>query len=93
MKKIIALVAALSLGLTACASSRNLDGKVYEPYGLFDESTVKSDKVCYSASGGNIFWSVVGFETIILPVWLLGYQLYEPIRLKGENGDCSVDAN
>lgn len=83
MKYILALV--LCLSLASCADEKTLsDGKTYQPYGWADYQEVKSDKVIYKACTGNIIWSVIGFETIGIPVWLTGWQFYEPVRLKSD---------
>ena len=91
MKKFIPILAALSL-LSACASPKVIDGKTYPTYGLANPDTNKSDKICYKVSVGNIFWIVIGIETILLPIYLLGWQLYEPSHKAGPNGECGIDA-
>lgn len=96
MKKLIAstLIAA-TLALTGCGEPRNItvDGKAktYPTYGFFNESTEKSEHVCYEVSIGNIFWSIVLVETVIAPVYFVGFSLFNPIRAKGPSG-CGIDA-
>lgn len=91
MKRLILVLGALSL-LSACAEPKTIDGKTYPTYGLANQDTNKSDKICYTASAGNIFWSVIGIETIFIPIYLLGWKLYEPSHKAGPNGECGIDA-
>jgi uncharacterized protein YcfL len=77
------LVAVLLVG---CADSKtiNINGKdtVVEPYGWINESEMKNDSVIYKVNTGNVVWSVIGVETVIVPIILTGNYLYEPIRKK-----------
>jgi len=87
MKKNLKLIAFVSaILLASCADSKviNINGKdeVIEPYGWINEAEVKNDSVVYKLSTGNIVWSVIGVETVILPIILTGNSLYEPVRKK-----------
>ena len=55
------------------------------PYGWATHETRKNKNVVYEVCLGNVIWSIVGFETIFVPVWLTGWEIYEPIKLK----DCA----
>lgn len=72
--------------LTSCAESQTfiIDGEetIVEPYGWANKQVHKNDSVVYEVSVGNVVWSILGFETIVIPVWLSGWELYEPVRLK-----------
>lgn len=88
MKYILALV--LCLSLASCADEKTLsDGKTYQPYGWADYQEVKSSKVVYKPVVGNIIWSVITVQTVAVPVWLTGWQLYEPVRLKSDTVDTN----
>jgi hypothetical protein len=43
--------------------------------------------MCYEASFGNIVWSVLTIETVILPVYFIGWSIFNPIGEK-VNGKC-----
>jgi hypothetical protein len=77
------LVAVLFVG---CADSKtiNINGKdtVVEPYGWMNETEIKNDSVIYKINTGNVVWSVIGFETVIIPIVLTGNSLYEPVCKK-----------
>lgn len=86
MKKLTIYLMALMLIFSSCASSKTfqIDGQAVEvkPYGWANKETRYNDKVVYEVSLGNVVWSVIGFETIVLPIWLTGWQIYEPVKLK-----------
>lgn len=88
MKKFIGimLIFAISsmLFLTACAESKVINGKEYEPYGLFDMNSVKSDSIKYEISWGNVVWGAVLFETAVAPIVFFGFYLWEPVGLKNQ---------
>jgi len=79
----VLLVAVLFVG---CADSKkiNINGKdvIVEPYGWMNETEMKNDSVIYKVNTGNVVWSVIGLETVIVPIILTGNSLYEPVRKK-----------
>lgn len=87
MKKILTLLIALVI-LSSCADSKEfeIEGKtvIVEPYGWANKESRYNENVIYEISAGNVIWSIIGVETIVLPVWLTGWQLFEPIKLKEE---------
>ena len=72
--------------LASCADSKkiNINGKdvIVEPYGWMDEDDFKNDSVKYRVNTGNVVWSVIGVETVFLPIILTGKYLYEPVGKK-----------
>lgn len=87
MKKIFTYIAVLIL-LSSCADSKvfeiNNEKVEIEPYGWANAESVKDSRIVYEVCVGNVIWSIIGFETIIVPIWLTGYSIYEPVRLKTE---------
>lgn len=79
MKKssIVGLLALLCA--SACAEGKTINGKYYEPYGLIDKDEVRSPAVQYRTVTGNVVWSILLGESLLVPVWLCGFQLYEPV--------------
>lgn len=75
-----------TLILTSCASTKIFEtGDNYvvaKPYGWANKKAVKDDRVVYQVNPGNTIISVLGIQTLVLPVWLTGWQLYEPVKLK-----------
>jgi hypothetical protein len=92
-KRLIALLLAASLALSGCGRPLTTEGgKTYPTYGLFNESTAKSNNMCYEILVGNVVWSIILIETIIFPVYFIGWDIYNPVREKhGPDDDCSID--
>ena len=89
MKKLIYVLIIGIIFLTSCADSKTFidnKGKEFtaEPYGWANYQDLKYDTVIYKVNTGNVVWSIIGFETIIVPVWLTGWEIMEPVRLKNE---------
>ncbi len=91
MKKILLFFVCLitaTLLTTSCADNKTFTdnhGKQFtaEPYGWANYESRKYDTVMYEPCVGNIVWSVIFSETVIVPVWLTGWQIMEPVGLKG----------
>lgn len=90
MKKIITLAACLSL--VACGRPMDYQGKHYPTYGLFNENTKKSDQMCYELSVGNIVWSVLLIETVLMPIYFIGFSIFNPVGPRSATGGCGIDA-
>ena len=78
MKLPILLIATLAL-LSGCAASHTINGKTYKPYGIVNEQVVKSPDVTYQASPGSIIVGIICIETVVVPVYVVGWDLYEPV--------------
>jgi len=88
LRKVLSYILYLVLAtvlFTSCADSKEfiIDGKevTVEPYGWFDLDA-KHDSIEYKVNGGNIVLDIIFCETIIVPIFLTGDQLYEPVRKK-----------
>ena len=93
MKKFaIGLIAATSLLLASCGQPLNQDGKTYPTYGIANEQTSKSENICYEMSVPNVIVGIILVETFIVPIYIVGWDLYNPIGPKNVNGKCGIDA-
>ena len=88
MKKFFKLLAVLILTLCiGCANkliipnSNNSTTQVIKPYGLFNKEE-KIEGIQYELCWPNIILGSIFFETIIIPFYCFGFQLYEPISSK-----------
>jgi hypothetical protein len=82
-KKLPTILLLLGLALlSGCADSHTINGKEYKPYGVVNEQTVKSDDVTYEISMGSVFVAIAFSETVIMPVYVVGWDLYEPVAAK-----------
>ena len=79
MKNLIALML-LSLALVGCAESKSINNKVIPPYGLFNEQAEKVPGVVYEISAPNIIVAIIFCETIVVPVYIFGWNMYQPVR-------------
>ena len=73
------------LALSACAKSKTIDlggsPRTVDPYGLWAEFGAKDridPKVEYRLSVPNLVLSVIFSETLVVPIVLLGWYLWEP---------------
>jgi hypothetical protein len=87
MRKIITILFA-ALVLTSCADSKvltiNNQETLVRPYGWANKQSRYNENVIYEVNPGNVVWSIIGIETIFVPVWLTGWQLFEPVGVKEE---------
>lgn len=87
----LALLAFMLL-VGACSEPLQTPNKTYPPYGAFNADSAKSTDVCYEVSVGDVIISAVLFQTVVVPVYLIGWNVMEPVRIKqGPNDDCSID--
>lgn len=97
MNKSIMLIVALGVLLASCGKPQylgepNKSRVLYPTYGLFNEGTSKSKNVCYEISVGNVIWSIVLVETVVFPVYFVGWSIYNPVRMKkGSDDQCAFD--
>jgi hypothetical protein len=96
MKKLIATLLISTMLLTSCGHplvTKVGDNpvKVYGTVGVFTWDK-RSRNVCYELSVGNIIWSILLIETIVMPVYFVGFSLWNPVRLKtSPTDDCLSD--
>lgn len=80
MKKFLVAVAFLSL-LTACGGDE-IDGKSYDSYGLVNKEAKENPDVVYEISAASVILSIIFIETIVVPVYIVGWDLYKPVKIK-----------
>ena len=83
MKKLIVLLMVCSILFIDCASCKVIQNREVCPYGILSKDE-KQEDVVYKKKRSSIILSIIGIETIILPIILLGFKLYEADSLKGE---------
>ena len=85
-KRLLALALASTMLLTACgADEKTINGVTYGTYGLVNKDDMRNPNIQYSLSGWSIFWSIIFVETIIAPIYFIGWDLYEPVGVKDPN--------
>ena len=83
MKKLIILIMS-ALVICSCAEPKRFrmqDGTVFtaEPYGWANYQTKAIKGVKYEINIHNVVLSTIFAETIITPVLITGYELFEPV--------------
>ena len=77
---IILIIAALcGVGLHSCSSNDAIDGVKYSTYGIINESEMKNPNIRYEISTLSVVLAVVFSETIIVPIYIIGWDLFEPV--------------
>ena len=89
MKKLLIILSLGLLLISSCTSKKSFQTNVNttivaEPYGIADKDEKQLDTVVYKISAGNVFWAVIFSETIIVPIYFVGWDIYQPVRLKNE---------
>lgn len=93
MKKLVSLLMIVSLlFLINCGNDKEIavldkatgqaETKTFLQYGLFDKEEVRDERIQYKVIVGNVIWSILLFETVVAPVIIFGWYLYEPIDTK-----------
>ena len=93
MKKILSVLLVISfLFVFGCGDSKIIkipsntttgnNNVEFGTYGLFNQNDNKNPKIRYRIIIGNIVWSVILVETIIAPLYFIGFSMYEPAGLK-----------
>jgi hypothetical protein len=97
MKKLFALLIVVGLLMVSCAKEKTINGVTYRPYGILNADTQKNPNIEYEVSGWAVFSGVIFVETIIVPFYTFGYNLWEPVGLKSsdpsKNGIVNDDQN
>lgn len=90
MKKLLMALSIVVL-FTSCADSKTIDGVTYRPYGLINEESCKNDSIHYEVSGWAIASGIIFFEVVAPPIYVFGYNLFEPVCKKSDlNSDNKI---
>lgn len=90
--KLIIFILVVALIFSGCAQSRVLSGTQYEPYGVINRKDEKKENVVYERKKSSVVLSVLFFETIVVPIVLMGFHLYEPYTLKKSEKETEKEA-
>ena len=80
MKAIVLIMCVVFL--IGCADSLTIDGVEYESYGLFNKEDNRKENIKYELVVGNLVWSILLVQTVVAPIYFLGFSLYEPVGRK-----------
>ena len=82
MRKMAIILICIAI-LVGCGNPKIINGKLYDIYGLLNKESKMNPDIEYTLITGNVIWSVILCETIIAPLYFVGFDLYEPVGLKG----------
>lgn len=83
-RRIVAIVLVLAILplCIGCGDTKEIDGYIYDTYGLINKEESRNENIQYRLIIGNVVWSCILVETIIAPIYFLGFSIYEPIGKK-----------
>lgn len=80
-KKIVAglMLSVMLVTMSGCGKPKTIEGTYYPTKGLITMNE-KDPNIQYEISVGNVIWSVILCETIVAPVYFLGFSMFDPIK-------------
>jgi len=78
----ITIAVALCAALLSGCGEKSICGKQYSGYGLFTQDE-KVESIKYKVSVSSVIVAVVFSETIIVPLLIVGLDLWEPVEPAG----------
>jgi hypothetical protein len=83
MKKIISivLIIVMCFVVMGCGDPKTIDNITYETIGIFEE---KNPNIHYRVIIGNVVLAILLIETVIFPIYFVGFSLWEPVCLKDD---------
>jgi hypothetical protein len=82
MKKLIAAVVLSACLMVGCGEPKVIEGKCQPTYGLLNKDENKDPTIRYEVSVGNIIWTALLVETVVVPIYFIGFSLFNPIAKK-----------
>ena len=82
---IIAMVTLFLLTTISCGNTKKINDVTYDTYGLINKDDKKNPNIKYRLIIGNIILSCLLVETIVAPIYFLGFSIYEPVRQANPN--------
>lgn len=84
MKRFIALflIITFTLFILGCGDTKVINGTEYDTYGIANSNEIKNKDIKYRVIIGNVVWSCILVETVIVPIYFICFSLYEPVSTK-----------
>lgn len=77
MKKAL-IIFALAAMLVGCGGDV-VNGVTYDSYGIVNEQSQKNPNINYEISVGSVIWGIILCETIVVPIYIIGWDLMTPV--------------
>jgi hypothetical protein len=81
MKKLL-FAAILASLLAGCGNDKVIEGVHYPTFGVANDDAQRNPKIQYEISAGSVIWAVLLCETIVFPIYIIGWDLYQPVKVK-----------
>ena len=78
--RLIALLIGAAALLAGCDNNKNIEGKNYPVFGIANQEAQRDPNVIYEISAGSVIWGIILCETIVVPVYIIGWDLWQPVR-------------
>jgi hypothetical protein len=75
-KKLFIVLVCVSFLSFGCGRPKVIDGIRYKTVGIFQR---EAPGIVYEVSFGNVFWSIIFIETIVIPVYFIGWSIKNPV--------------
>lgn len=75
-------IAACCLMLSGCGNTKTIGGITYDVYGLANQSDRANPAIEYEVSIGSVIVAVLFVETVIIPIYILLFDLFQPVGPK-----------
>lgn len=78
MRKVL-LLAFVCLALAGCNNKKEINGVRYDVFGLANYDEKKNPTIEYEVSIGSVIAAVIFSETIIVPIYVACFDLWQPV--------------
>lgn len=72
-------IVAMCLMLSACGKTKTIDGVTYDVFGIANQHDKQNPGIDYEVSISSVVVAVIFVETIIVPIYILLFDLWEPV--------------
>lgn len=76
------MLLSMCLLLAGCNNTKTINGVTYDVYGLANMDDKKNPNIEYEISTGSVITAVIFSETVVIPLYILGVDLWQPVGLK-----------
>jgi hypothetical protein len=74
------LITAAAISLVSCGNDQTIDNKHYQTFGVANQDAYRDPNIVYEISAGSVIWGIILCETIVVPVYIIGWDLWQPVR-------------
>jgi predicted small secreted protein len=76
------MLLSMCLLLAGCNNTKTINGVTYDVYGLANMDDKKNPNIEYEISTGSVITAVIFSETVIIPLYIVGVDLWQPVGPK-----------